>query len=98
MENFGDNHMSLKLVASNAISVPNAYKPTPESIAKALIDGDFVTSNGPTGIDYHNGSGRTDFDTWLEKLRTKPNFKGRILAGARSEEKAEAAPNKKPKQ
>ena len=81
---FGCDLHSVKLVASNAISVPNAYKPTPESIAKTLIDGDFVTSNGPTGIDYRNGSGRTDFDTWLEKLRTKPNLKGRILAGVRS--------------
>jgi hypothetical protein len=81
---FGCDLHRAKLVASNAISVLNACEPTPESIAKALIEGDFVTSNGPTGIDYHNGSGRTDFDTWLEKLRKKPNFKGRILAGVRS--------------
>jgi hypothetical protein len=81
---FGCDLHSTKLLASNAISVAVGCDRTPETIAKALIEGDFVSSNGPTGIDYRNGSDRTDFDTWLQTLRTRSNYKGKILGIVRS--------------
>src|SRR5216684_2426706 len=81
---FGCDLHSANLTASNVISVAAGRDRTPGTVVRALIEGDFVSSNSPTGIDYRNGSDRTDFDTWLQTLRTRSNYKGKILASVRS--------------
>jgi hypothetical protein len=81
---FGCDLHSAKLVASNIISIAVGSDRTPETVAKALIEGDFVAGNSSTGIDYRNGSNKTDFDSWLRTLQNRSNYKGRILAGVRS--------------
>jgi hypothetical protein len=81
---FGCDLHSAKLVASNVISIAAEGERTAETVVRALIEGDFVASNSSTGIDYRNGSNRTDFDTWLRTLQKSPNYKGRILAKMRS--------------
>ncbi|MGA2422636.1 MAG: PHP domain-containing protein [Terriglobales bacterium] len=80
---FGCDLHSANLTVANVLSVPSPNERTAEAIAKALIEGDFVSRNCPTGIEYRNGSGKTDFDAWLQTLRRKSYSRGKILRSVR---------------
>jgi hypothetical protein len=81
---FGCDLHNVKLAVSNVISIISGPHPTSETVVKGLIQGDFVSSNDPTGIEYRNGSDRTEFDTWLQTLQKRSYFRGRVLGSVRN--------------
>jgi PHP domain len=81
---FGCDLHSSKLAISNIILIAAATQRTPEAIINALTEGDFLCRNAETGIEYCNGSGRTNFDTWLTSLVNKSYVRGKLLGTVRA--------------
>ena len=80
---FGCDLHNVNLTVSNIISIDAKTPRTCEAIVDALINGEFRSRNVPTGIEYHNGPERTDFETWLQTLLEKPYYQGNFLQGVR---------------
>jgi hypothetical protein len=80
---FGCDLHNVNLTVDNFLVIPAMTRRTPEAIVDVLAAGDFVSRNGPTGIEYRNGSARTDFDNWLTTVRRGSYYRGRILRSVR---------------
>jgi hypothetical protein len=78
---FGCDLHRANLTVANVLSIPAPKERTAEAIAQALREGDFVSRNQPTGIEYRNGKGadRTDFDVWLPAVQKKSYYRGKLL-------------------
>jgi hypothetical protein len=81
---FGCDLHTSKVSAANLLSISDTHERTTDAIAAALSEGEFVASNSPTGVEYRNGSQRTDYDAWLQGLQGRSNYKAKVLAGVRS--------------
>jgi PHP domain len=81
---FGCDIHNVKMAPTNRISIAAGRDRTAETVMNALIEGDFVSRNDSTGIEYRNGSDKTNFDTWLETVQGKRNYRGKILGSVRS--------------
>jgi hypothetical protein len=81
---FGCDLHSVNLTVANVISLTASGQPTSEAIVAALMAGDFVSRNLPTGIEYRNGSEATDFDPWLQALLKRRYYRGKLLRSVRS--------------
>ncbi len=80
---FGCDLHKVTLTVANVISITTPEEPTVESVSEALINGDFVTRNLPTGIEYRNGAKKTEFDAWLRKLLGGSYLQAKVLKGVR---------------
>ena len=76
---FGCDIHNVNLKVKNIISLETSRHQTSQAIINALISGAFVSRNDPTEIEYRNGSDGTDFDTWVQTLLSKPDYRGRLL-------------------
>jgi len=76
---FGCDIHNVSLTVRNVISLKTPRPQTAQAIINALISGDFISRNNPTGIEYRNGSNGSYFDTWLQTLLNKPYHQGKLL-------------------
>jgi len=81
---FGCDLHNSRFAPSNVISIQAGIPLASEAVVSALTEGNFIARNVPTGIEYSNGSDRTDFDAWLQAVSRKSNYRGKILRGVRS--------------
>ena len=81
---FGCDLHKVNLTVANIISLSTPRELSVEAVTSALIDGDFVTRNLPTGIAYRNGAERTEFDTWLQTLLRGSYYQGKLLRSVRN--------------
>lgn len=75
---FGCDIHNVHLTARNILSVPAPKEQTTQAIVDALISGDFISRNKVTGIDYRNGTDRTDYDTWIKALSDRPFYRAKL--------------------
>ena len=80
---FGCDLHDVNLTVTNFISLPRPPRLTADAIVREVIAGRFGAGNLTSGIEYRNGPERTDFDTWLATLLSKPYYRGRIQQGLR---------------
>jgi hypothetical protein len=80
---FGCDLHSINLTVGNVLCFRTSGALTPDDIARILIKGDFVARNFATGVEYRNGSNRTDFDAWLKALCNRSYYRGKLLRGVR---------------
>jgi hypothetical protein len=74
-----DTHLSV----ANILSLQSQSPPTAEAILTALLRGDFVAMNLPTGIEFRNGPGGTDLASWIEEVTSKPYYQAKLRMGTR---------------
>jgi hypothetical protein len=75
---FGCDLHNVNLTVANVISITTPGSRTAEAVVSALTAGDFLSWNGPTGIEFCNGSAATDFDPWLQALLKKSFHAGKL--------------------
>jgi hypothetical protein len=80
---FGCDLHKANLAVTNIISLSAPCPAAADAIIQHLQDGNFVSRNLPTGIEYCNGGESNDFDAWLQKVRTKSYYRGRFLGTVR---------------
>ena len=80
---FGCDLHSANLTVANVLAMAAPRPLTAEAVAGSLSQGDFVSCNGPTGIEYRNGTERTDFDAWLRTVKAKSYSRARVLRSVR---------------
>ena len=80
---FGCDLHDVKLTIANVLSLPVLGCPTTDAVINALIGGDFISRNRPTGIEFHNGSKRVDFDHWLQTVHKRSYYRGKLLRSMR---------------
>jgi hypothetical protein len=81
---FGCDLHKANLAVTNIISLSAPSSGAAEAIIQHLREGNFVSRNLPTGIEYRNGAASSDFNTWLRTLREKSYYRGRLLGSVRS--------------
>lgn len=81
---FGCDLHKANLTVTNAISLSVPSSGSVDTIVQQLREGNFVSRNLPTGIEYPNSALSTDFDAWLLRLRKKAYYRGRIFGTVRS--------------
>ncbi|MGH9326671.1 MAG: PHP domain-containing protein [Terriglobia bacterium] len=80
---FGCDLHRASLTVANIISLPAPHELTAEAIVSALLEGDFVTRNTATGIEYHNRSESDGFGAWAEAVLRRPFYRARLRRSAR---------------
>jgi hypothetical protein len=80
---FGCDLHSANLTVANVLSLQSPGTPTAETIANVLIEGNFVSRNIATGIEFHNGIEGADFDAWFHALHKRHFYKARLLRNFR---------------
>jgi PHP domain len=75
---FGCDLHNVNLTVANVILLTVPSPRTAEAVVSALTTGDFLSWNGPTGIEYANGSAATEFDPWLQALLKKSFHAGKL--------------------
>jgi hypothetical protein len=85
---FGCDLHSMKLSVSNVISVEATGDPMSEAIVRAIRDGNFESTNRPTGIRYRNGTTPSEFDAWVEDVTGRTYVGGRIRRSVRAKLKS----------
>jgi hypothetical protein len=81
---FGSDIHDVSLTVSNVIAIPKPVELSVENVVRSLIEGEFVARNLPTGLEYRNGSGTTDFEGWLRTVDTRSLYRGKLLRSVRS--------------
>jgi PHP domain len=81
---FGCDLHKANLAVANIISLSVPSPTGANAIIQHLREGNFVSRNLPTGVEYRNGAASSDFDAWLQRLREKSYYRGRILGTVRS--------------
>jgi hypothetical protein len=81
---FGCDLHSAKLAVANVIVMDKPGAISADAIVQCLKEGSFTARNLVTGIEYRNGSPRTDFSSWLKAIRARSYYRGRILRKIRS--------------
>lgn len=76
---FGCDLHSANLTVSNVLCIPAGTTRTAEAIAAALQNGEFISRNRSTGIEYRNGTDAADFGDWVRTLNKKTFYRGRLL-------------------
>jgi hypothetical protein len=80
---FGCDLHKANLAVANIISLSAPRSGAADAIIQRLSEGNFLVRNLPTGIEYRNGAS-SDFDAWLQSLREKSYYRGRLLGTVRS--------------
>ncbi len=80
---FGCDLHSANLAVANLISLPKPSEISSETIVHCLTEGNFVSQNLITGIEYRNGDERTDFDSWLKTVQQRSYYRGKVLRTVR---------------
>jgi hypothetical protein len=81
---FGCDLHKANLTVTNILSLSAPSPGTADAIIQHLGTGDFICRNLPTGIEYRNGASSSDFDNWLQGLREKSYYRGRLLGSVRA--------------
>jgi len=80
---FGNDIHNVNLGVANVISLHQVVQRDAESIAKTLVQGDFVCRNRPTGIEYRNGSAKTDLDSWIGTVMSNSYRRAKLRMSTR---------------
>jgi hypothetical protein len=85
---FGCDLHSANLKVSNVLHVDTAGRRTAEAILRAMKQAAFASHNLPTGIRYHSGARRPDFDAWADAVASRTYYRGRVLHSIRTQLKS----------
>jgi hypothetical protein len=80
---FGCDLHSANLTVANVISVAKPAEVSAEAVTRSLIDGNFVSRNLMTGVEYRNGADKNDFDSWLGTVQQRSYYRGKVLRNVR---------------
>ncbi|HEY2471989.1 MAG TPA: hypothetical protein VGI45_29660 [Terracidiphilus sp.] len=80
---FGCDLHSAELAVRNVLVLDGSVERTSGEISTALKSGEFTSQNLPTGLQFRNPIDCREFDSWVQAVRSRSYFAGKILRSVR---------------